>query len=196
MRSLYTSPDEFAHDVRLVWQNAIAYNSPHSMFGVVAGILAQIFDRRFALITRSATADPGRPIPDRPGWPTFQQKKKFYDLCTRLTLADLNQMVSLVQRGCQSAVQQCGDSATDLSSTLNSAVLQCRGCPTLLTLLCCAPVPRGGSPPREKVREQHGTMDQVTGFQNTSDTSFLLLFFLCFCVHLIQPWYGPFILLV
>ena len=99
--------------LRLV-QNAITYNSPHSMFGVVASILAQIGDRRFALITRSATADPGRPMPDRPGWPTFQQKKKFYDICTRLTLADLNQMVSLVQRGCQTAVQQCGDKEVEV----------------------------------------------------------------------------------
>lgn len=84
------------------------------MFGVVASILAQIGDRRFALITRSATADPGRPIPDRPGWPTFQQKKRFYDMCTRLTLADLNQMVSLVQRSCQTAVQQCGDKEVEV----------------------------------------------------------------------------------
>ena len=113
-RGRYMSTEDFAHDVRLVWQNAITYNSAQSMFGVVAGILAQTFDRRFALITRSATADPGRPIPDRPGWPTFQQKKKFYDLCTRLTLADLNQMVSLVQRGCQSAVQQCGDKEVEV----------------------------------------------------------------------------------
>ena len=116
-RQQYISTEDYAHDVRLVWQNAITYNSAHSMFGVVAGILAQIFDRRFALITRSATADPGRPIPDRPGWPTFQQKKKFYDLCTRLTLADLNQMVSLVQRGCQSAVQQCGDKEVEVCSS-------------------------------------------------------------------------------
>jgi len=113
-RSQYISTEDFAHDVRLVWQNAITYNSTASMFGVVAGILAQVFDRRFALITRSATADPGRPIPDRPGWPTFQQKKKFYDLCTRLTLADLNQMVSLVQRGCTAAVQQCGDKEVEV----------------------------------------------------------------------------------
>ena len=113
-RSQYMSTEDFAHDVRLVWQNAITYNSPQSMFGIVASILAQIFDRRFALITRSATADPGRPIPDREGWPTFQQKKKFYDLCTRLTLADLNQMVSLVQRGCSSAVQQCGDKEVEV----------------------------------------------------------------------------------
>lgn len=107
-RSQYLSEDDFAGDVRRVWQNAIAYNSPSSMFGVVAGILAQTFDRRFALLTRSAAADPGRPIPDRPGWPSFQQKKKFYDLCTQLSLADLNQMVGIVTRSCQGAVQQCG----------------------------------------------------------------------------------------
>jgi len=113
-RAQYISTDDFAHDVRLVWQNAITYNSAQSMFGVVASILAQTFDRRFALVTRSATADPGRPIPDRPGWPTFQQQKKFSDLCTRLTLADLNQMVYLVQRGCQAAVQHCGDKEVEV----------------------------------------------------------------------------------
>jgi len=110
----YLSVEDFAHDVKLVWQNAITYNSSASMFGVVAGILAQTFDRRLALITNSPSADPGRPIPDRPGWPTFQQKKKFYDLCTRLTLADLNQMVSLVQKGCPAAVQQCGDKEVEV----------------------------------------------------------------------------------
>jgi len=113
-RSQYISTEDFAHDVRLVWQNAITYNSAHSMFGVVASILAQNFDRRFALITRSVAQDPGRPIPDRPGWPTFQAKKKFYDLCTKLTLADLNQMVSLVQRSCNAAVQQCGDKEVEV----------------------------------------------------------------------------------
>mmetsp|Transcript_10733 Transcript_10733/g.28592 ORF Transcript_10733/g.28592 Transcript_10733/m.28592 type:complete len:332 (+) Transcript_10733:64-1059(+) len=113
-RSQYMSPEDFASDVRLVWQNAITYNSAASMFGVVAGILAQIFDRRYALITRSAATDPGRPIPDRPGWPTFQAKKKFYDLCTKLTLADLNQMVSLVQRSCTNAVQQCGEKEVEV----------------------------------------------------------------------------------
>lgn len=113
-RQQYMSPEDLARDVRLVWQNAITYNSASSMFGVVASILAQVFDRRFALITRSSFGDPGRPIPDRPGYPTFTQKKKFYDLCTKLTLADLNQMVSLVQRGCGSAVQQCGDKEVEV----------------------------------------------------------------------------------
>jgi len=113
-RQQYMSPEDLARDVRLVWQNAITYNSASSMFGVVASICAQVFDRRFALITRSSFGDPGRPIPDRPGYPTFTQKKKFYDLCTKLTLADLNQMVSLVQRGCGSAVQQCGDKEVEV----------------------------------------------------------------------------------
>ncbi|KAL3894324.1 MAG: hypothetical protein SGPRY_013840 [Prymnesium sp.] len=113
-RSQYMSTEDLAHDVRLVWQNAITYNSAASMFGVIASILAQIFDRRYALITRSAATDPGRPIPDRPGWPTFQAKKKFYDLCTKLTLADLNQMVSLVQKNCGGAVQQCGDKEVEV----------------------------------------------------------------------------------
>merc|ERR1712166_1351720 len=72
-RTHYMSPEDYARDVRLVWQNAITYNSATSMFGVVAAILWQTFDRRFALITNLASVDPGRPIPDRPGWPNFQQ---------------------------------------------------------------------------------------------------------------------------
>lgn len=107
-RAQYLSPEDFAHDTRLVFQNAITYNSAQSMFGVVAGILASSFDRRYTLITQAAAIDPGRPMPDRPGWPTFAQKKKLYDLCTKLSLADLNQMVQMVQKGCQAAVQQCG----------------------------------------------------------------------------------------
>merc|ERR1712086_431505 len=85
-RNHYMSPEDYARDVRLVWQNAITYNSATSMFGVVAAIL----------------------------WQTFQQKKKFYDLCTKLTLADLNQMVSLVQRTCVAAVQNCGDKEVEV----------------------------------------------------------------------------------
>ena len=46
--------------------------------------------------------------------PTFQQKKKFYDLCTKLSLADLNQMVSLVQRSCSDAVQACGQKEVEV----------------------------------------------------------------------------------
>merc|ERR1712194_324554 len=53
-RTHYMSPEDFARDVRLVWQNAITYNSATSMFGVVAAILWQTFDRRFALITNLA----------------------------------------------------------------------------------------------------------------------------------------------
>mmetsp|Transcript_19754 Transcript_19754/g.42000 ORF Transcript_19754/g.42000 Transcript_19754/m.42000 type:complete len:332 (-) Transcript_19754:391-1386(-) len=113
LRGQYMSPEDYAHDVRLVWTNAITYNSATSMFGVVATILSQIFERRFTL-TRSAATDPGRPIPDRNGWPTFTAKKKFYDLCTKLTLADLNQMVSLVQNHCAKAVQQCGDKEVEV----------------------------------------------------------------------------------
>merc|ERR1712008_177789 len=75
-RNHYMSPEDYGRDVRLVWQNEITYNSATSMFGVVAAILWQTFDRRFALITNLASVDPGRPIPDRAGWPSFLQKKK------------------------------------------------------------------------------------------------------------------------
>lgn len=114
-RSQYMSCEDFAHEMRLVYQNAIKYNSVTSMFGVVASILGSIFDRRFALLTRvGAAGHPGNPLPDRAGWPNFQQKKKFYDLCTKLTLADLNHMVALVQHGCKTAVQTCGDKEVEV----------------------------------------------------------------------------------
>ena len=95
-RSQYMSTEDFAHDMRLVWQNAITYNSATSMFGVVAAILWQTFDRRFALITNLASVDPGKPLPDRQGWPTFQQKKKFYDVCTRLCYVPLQDLLPAI----------------------------------------------------------------------------------------------------
>jgi hypothetical protein len=113
-RAQYLSADDFAGDVRLIWQNAITYNSSSSMFGVVASILATIFERRFGLITRAASLEPGRPMPDRPGWPTFLQKKRFYDVCTKLTLPDLNEMVRQVQQSCQGAVQLCGQKEVEV----------------------------------------------------------------------------------
>jgi len=113
-RGQYMGPEDFAHDVRLVWDNAIRYNSAASMFGVVASILHGIFDRRFAMLTRSAMQDPGRPVPDKEGWPTFTQKKKFYDLCTKLSLADLNHMVQMVQKTCERAVTNIGDKEAEV----------------------------------------------------------------------------------
>ena len=58
--------------------------------------------------------DPGNPIPDRPGWPTFQQKEELDELCTHLTLAELNQMIDLVRRTCVAAVQDCDGNTFDL----------------------------------------------------------------------------------
>jgi len=113
-RGQYLSVEDFASDVRLVWQNAMTYNTKGSLYWTLAEILAQMFDRRYGMITRSQASDPGRPIPDRAGWPTFQAKKKFYDLCTKLTLADLNQMVAIVQSKCTNAVQQCGDKEVEV----------------------------------------------------------------------------------
>jgi len=90
---------------------------PHR-FGVVAGILAIILDRRYQLLTHALEKDPGRPIPDRVGWPTFAEKKKFYDMCTKLTLSDLNLMVAAVQKSCPTAVQQCSAKEVEVRSRL------------------------------------------------------------------------------
>jgi len=114
----YETVEAFAADVKLVFDNCIAYNGATSMFGVIAGIMSGIFDRKAALLTAAAQQAPpprlGQPVPDREGWPTFQQKKKFYDACTKLTLVELNHIVKLVHRSCAAALQHNGDKEVEL----------------------------------------------------------------------------------
>lgn len=113
----YTTVEAFASDVKLTFDNSIKYNGATSMFGVIAGLVAAVFERKCGLyLTMGAQHPPrtGQPVPDRDGWPSFSQKKKFYDACTKLSLVDLNNIVKMVHKSCGDALQHNGDKEVEL----------------------------------------------------------------------------------
>eukprot|EP00307_Rebecca_sp_RCC1486_P013816 CAMPEP_0119425196 /NCGR_PEP_ID=MMETSP1335-20130426/34080_1 /TAXON_ID=259385 /ORGANISM="Chrysoculter rhomboideus, Strain RCC1486" /LENGTH=336 /DNA_ID=CAMNT_0007450751 /DNA_START=8 /DNA_END=1018 /DNA_ORIENTATION=+ len=112
----YTNIEQFTKDVKLTFENCIKYNGPGSMFGIVAALVNAVFDRKCALYLNGQVHPQraGQPVPDRDGWPTFQQKKKFYDACTKLGLTELNTIVKMVNKQCSHALQQHGDKEVEL----------------------------------------------------------------------------------
>lgn len=116
----YTTVEAFKADVKLVFDNCIAYNGHASMFGVIAALVTAIFERKVQALTASVNNPGGvpprmgQPVPDREGWPTFQQKKKFYDACTKLSLVELNHVVKVVHKSCHTALKHNGDKEVEL----------------------------------------------------------------------------------
>lgn len=113
----YKTVEAFAADVKLTFSNAIQYNGANSMFGVVALLVSQVFDRKVSLhLTMGASHPPrsAQPVPDRDGWPSFSQKKKFYDACIKLSLVDLNNIVKMVHKSCSGALQHNGEKEVEL----------------------------------------------------------------------------------
>ena len=113
----YQTVEAFAADVKLTFDNCIKYNGANSMFGVVAGLVSQVFERKVGLYLTVGAAHPprsGQPVPDREGWPSFSQKKKFYDACTKLSLIDLNNIVKVVHKSCALALKHNGDKEVEL----------------------------------------------------------------------------------
>ena len=91
-RGLYTSPDEFARDVRLVWQNAITYNSLGNYIGQIAALLGQIFDRRLAQLVRLGSPTASVQLTQKPGYPLAAQRRNLFVACQRLKLEQVRHL--------------------------------------------------------------------------------------------------------
>ena len=91
-RRHYTSPDEFARDVRLVWQNAITYNSLGMYIGQIAALLGQIFDRRLAQLVRLGSPTASVQLTQRPGYPVAAQRRNLFIACQRLKLEQVRRL--------------------------------------------------------------------------------------------------------
>lgn len=133
----YTTIEAFARDVKLCFDNCIKYNGAGSMFGIVAALVNIVFDRKCGLYLFNGMQHPqrtGQPVPDRDGWPTFQQKKRFYDTCTKLSLVELNHIVKMVNKQCSTALQHNGDKEVELDvdnldmDTFNKVLKYAKSC--------------------------------------------------------------------
>ena len=92
-RGHYSSPDEFARDVRLVWQNAITYNSLGMYIGQIAAMLGLIFDRRLAQLVRLGSPAVRLHLPaPRQGYPEAAQRRKLFSACQSLKLEQVRRL--------------------------------------------------------------------------------------------------------
>ena len=92
-RGHYSSPDEFARDVRLVWQNAITYNSLGMYIGQIAAMLGLIFDRRLAQLVRLGSPAVRLHLPTpRQGYPEAAQRRKLFSACQSLKLEQVRRL--------------------------------------------------------------------------------------------------------
>mmetsp|Transcript_3093 Transcript_3093/g.6420 ORF Transcript_3093/g.6420 Transcript_3093/m.6420 type:complete len:337 (+) Transcript_3093:474-1484(+) len=102
--------DQFAERVRLVYQNAIDFNGPAAPFGTMARILYDVFDKRLKLLRAAPRPPPPRQrLPDREGWPTFEQKQVLFSECSELPLREARLVADTLQKSCPAAIKTIGD---------------------------------------------------------------------------------------
>ena len=99
--------DRFAKDVRTIWQNAIAFNGPHSSFGAMATVVQGTFENglkhvRAASRPADAPADVGG-APDEIAR-SRKRRRELHDACVCLPAAEAAEMAALVQEANLNAV--------------------------------------------------------------------------------------------
>ena len=102
------SVDAFARDMRLVWDNAMEFNSGADytkVFWLCAKLLSDTFSKRLELLKAAPTpGERGKRKEPREGWPTFDQKRDLARKCARLPEHVGNEVALAVQQGCADAV--------------------------------------------------------------------------------------------
>ena len=97
----YSVADKFAEDIRLVFKNAMTYNTPGSGIYVVAENLFKQFERRFARITKRAPYKRRKNNNvERVGGEqsTFEQRNLFTTLIQQLSPPELGGVVELIDK--------------------------------------------------------------------------------------------------
>jgi len=113
----YATADKFAEDIRLVFKNAMTYNTPGSGIYVVAENLFKQFERRFARITKIA------PYKRRKNnnvervngeSSTFEQRQKFTTMIQQLTPPELGGVVELIDKKSPQALMDANGNEEEL----------------------------------------------------------------------------------
>ena len=96
MSNRYASPDEFAREVRTIWQNAITYNSVAMYIGQLAVELGRVFDRRLSLITRLGKPDNQLRVAETSGRPNFDERRQLFARCSKQPKDQMDAIAALV----------------------------------------------------------------------------------------------------
>lgn len=110
----YANPTVFAHDVRLVWKNAMTYNRADSDIYRTAQNFSKSFEKKFKKLktklakgksktTKRRKTDTGS---DDQKKVTKQDRVKFSQLVNQLSSEELGQLVDKIQRECPKALTE------------------------------------------------------------------------------------------
>eukprot|EP00474_Spongospora_subterranea_P008673 CRZ09131.1 hypothetical protein [Spongospora subterranea] len=123
----YETENDFAADVRRVWDNAKKYNQPGSGIYVAADALSKLFDRRMQKVVVKKPTENGSPAAsEAPAAPTpsaGQKKKKattpsvvkqvtqadkvkFATLINQLTASQIGKVVDMISKACPDALNE------------------------------------------------------------------------------------------
>jgi len=99
----YSTPTEFAHDVRLVWSNAQRYNRQESDIFEAAAKLSRSFEKQFDKIKKiGKTKDRSRKEADV----SRADRMKFCELVRGLSDDNLGQLVVMIQKNAPDALNE------------------------------------------------------------------------------------------
>merc|ERR1719474_1801645 len=113
----YGSADKFAEDIRLVFKNAMTYNTPGSGIYVVAENLFKQFERRFARITKMAPYKrrKNNNVERVGGEPSsYEERQQFTNLVQQLTPPELGGVVELIDKKSPQALNDHNDNEDEL----------------------------------------------------------------------------------
>jgi len=96
---VYSTPAEFAHDVRLVWRNCMTYNQDGSEFYNLAAKFSNMFEKRFAKIKSADDDETTNP-------PTLEEKTLFSQNIYKINSEQLGRVVQLLDAGCPKAIEK------------------------------------------------------------------------------------------
>jgi Bromodomain/Bromodomain extra-terminal - transcription regulation len=139
----YTSPDQFASDVRLVWNNAKTYNRPGSEIYITADALSKAFEKRFSNIKRTTPVvqtGPGGVKRKRTDAKSATRevsrndRVKFCSMMNQLSSDQLGYIVSVIQKKSAGALNEDDDDELEIdvnliaSETLIELIQYASGC--------------------------------------------------------------------
>lgn len=124
----YSTPEEFCHDVSLVWSNAMTYNRSDSDIYKDAEKFSKMFDKKMSTVLNKSTkqTDSTKKKKKSPveKEATKQDRIKFSQLVNQLTSEDLEQLVTNIQSVCPQALTEKEDDEIEIEiNNIDSASL-------------------------------------------------------------------------
>ena len=92
----YLVPQDFCHDMRLIWTNCCLYNQDGSEYNEIAKKFQAMFEDKFSKIKGVEAAEP----------PNLKEKQVFSENMYKITGADLGKVVQRIDERCEAAIDK------------------------------------------------------------------------------------------